>query len=74
MPAWGQAHPALSFSDYIAITRGGAAAARQAHNLEVVGSNPTPAKIQTKVEAGQVLPAIWLVETIGKRPVNDLPS
>ena len=43
VPGTGESHPALSFSDHMAIMRDGAAAARQAHNLEVVGSNPTPA-------------------------------
>ena len=38
-------NPALGTVNFSVALRGGAEAARQAHNLEVVGSNPTPATL-----------------------------
>ena len=42
-------------SNQSTITRGRAVAARQAHNLEVVGSNPTPATRIIKAPIARVL-------------------
>ena len=48
----------LLHRDNTILSRGGAVAARRAHNPKVVGSNPTPAT--KKLKAGQMYPEVRL--------------